>query len=265
MKFFSTGNIMTAAVLVAAFTCPSARAAAGPDDEALKKRIAVLEAGQKEILRQLQELRALLPQNRPPQPPVSQAPGAPAQPSNVSISIEGAAARGKASAKLVIVEFSDFQCPFCGRYTRETLGQLEREYVDTGKVRYVFRHFPLEKIHPNAFKAAEAGECARQQGKFWELHDRLFANQQTLADRDLLNHATAVGLDGLAFQRCVTGTVDATIRRDLAEGGRLGIAGTPAFFLGTVQKDGKVQVLRKLNGAQPFAAFKTAIDALLGS
>src|SRR6185436_20936742 len=90
---------------------------------------------------------------------------------NFDLTLAGAATKGRASAPLVMLEFSDFECPFCGRYSRETYPQVQREYVDTGKVRYVFRHTPIERIHPQAMKAAEAAECAGTQGKFWEMHD----------------------------------------------------------------------------------------------
>jgi len=254
------------AVLGVAMIWSSSMVVSGRQDTDLSKRIAALEAGQKEILRQLQELKALLQQNRPPQP--APAPGLAAPPPlpTTPISIAGAATRGNPAAKLVIVEFSDFQCPYCGRYSRETYTQLEREYVDTSKVRYVFRHFPLERLHPNAFKAAEAGECALQQGKFWEMHTRLFANQLALADADLLNHAKAVGLDAGAFQTCVVSApVSARIRQDLDEGARAGITGTPTMFLGTLQKDGQVHVLRKVVGAVSYPSLKSTIDALLVS
>ena len=199
---------------------------------------------------------------RPPAPPATGVAGVPAEP----IGIEGSVSRGSASARVTIVEFSDFQCPFCGRFSRETFDQLDRDYIATGKVRYVFRHFPIEKIHPSAFKAALVGECARQVGKFWELHHRLFANQQALGDLDLLNHAKAVGIDGAGFQSCVvTPAATARVRQDLQEGARAGITGTPTFFLGVVQKDGRLKALRKLPGAVPYAFFKSAIDSLLVS
>jgi len=228
-----------------------------------QKRLDALESGQKEILRQLQEIKGLL-QQRPPAPAPAQAtpPALPPEP----LTITGAPSKGSASAKLVLVEFSDFQCPFCARYVRETYGQLDRDYVATGKVRYVFRHYPLERLHPNAFKAALATVCASRQDKFWPLHDRLFANQQALGDVDLLNHAKAVGIDGSAFQKCVVEPgVTAQVRRDLDEGARAGVTGTPAFFIGVAQKDGRVKVLKKVSGAVPYTAFKSTLDELLKS
>jgi protein-disulfide isomerase len=147
------------------------------------------------------------------------------------------------------------------------LPQIEREYIQTGKVKYVVRDFPLESIHRNAFKAAEAARCAGEQGKYWEMHARLFANQQTLGPKDLPQHAQALGLDTPKFQGCLdSGNYATAIRKDLAEGQKAGVTGTPGFFLGvTDPNDQKVKVSRVLKGAQPYAAFKDAIDSLLSS
>lgn len=267
MKGLSMGRFCLWVTVAAALTLASAHLVAGggqADD--VRRRKDALEAGQKGILKQLQELKALIQQNRPPAQPAPTPQAAPPPLPTAPISFEGSASRGNVNAKLTVVEFSDFQCPFCGRYARDTFEQLDHDYVATGKVRYVFRHYPIEKIHPNAFKAALAGECARQQGKFWELHHRLFANQQALADVDLLNHAKAVGMDGAGFQRCVVmGPITAKIRQDLDEGTRAGVTGTPTFFMGVVQKDGKLKTLKKVPGAAPYATFKSAIDTLLAS
>ena len=181
----------------------------------------------------------------------------------IELAIDGAPSRGRADAKLTMVEFSDFQCPFCGRFTRETRGQLEREYVDTGKVRMVFRNFPLQNIHPNAIKAAEAAECAQRQSKFWEMHARLFANQQALADADLVRDAQAIGVDVPSFRQCFAGEAVTRIRMDLNEGARAGVTGTPTFFIGKPVKDGTIHVVQEIVGAQPYAAFKSALDAAL--
>jgi protein-disulfide isomerase len=258
------GTCAVAALLLLVALSSPRLAAGGGQGEDLRRRMDALEAGQKEILKQLQEMKTLLQQSRPPTP-AQQPPPPPALPSQ-PVSLAGAASRGSASAKLTIVEFSDFQCPFCGRYARETFEQINKEYVATGKVRYLFRQYPIEKLHPNAFKAAIAAECAQQQGRFWEMHDRLFANQQALSDVELLNSAKAVGMNSTAFQTCVTQPgVTGKIRLDLDEGARAGITGTPTFFMGVVQKDGKLKVLRKVPGAAPFATFKSAIDTLLAS
>ncbi len=265
-RTFLRGACTAAALLLlVALFVPHLAAGGGQGDD-LRRRMDALEAGQKEILKQLQELKALV-QQRPAAPTgqPSAVPPPPALPSQ-PVSLVGAATRGSASAKLTMVEFSDFQCPFCGRYARETFDQINREYIATGKVRYFFRHYPLERLHPNAFKAAQAAECALQQGKFWELHDRLFTNQQALADTDLLNHAKAVGMNPGKFQQCVVQpTVTAKIRQDMDDGARAGITGTPYFFLGVIEKDGRLKVLKKVTGAAPFASFKGLIDGLLAS
>ena len=182
---------------------------------------------------------------------------------NFDLELSGAATKGRADAPLVILEFSDFECPFCGRFSRGIYHQIQREYVDTGKVRYVFRHLPIERIHPNAMKAAEAAQCALPQGKFWEMHDRLFTNQKALAPPHLIAYAQVLGLNMTAFQQCLGGQATVRVRQDLAEGLKAGITGTPAFFIGTVTKQGKLKVLQKLIGAKPYATFKATLDGLL--
>jgi protein-disulfide isomerase len=208
---------------------------------------------QREILRELQELKAS--QAKAPSP---------ASP-DFNLSIQDAGMKGNTKAALTVVEFSDFECPYCGRYMRETHPQLERDYVDTGKIRYVFRHYPLTGPHPHAMKAAEAGECGRVQGKFWPLHDLLFANQKKLEPASLLDHARSAGLDMKAFETCLNGQAAAAVQADLDAGTRAGISATPTFFFGFAQKDGSVHVVEKLVGAKPYAAFQSVLDRLLAS
>lgn len=268
-----------AATVLAGVVCATLAAAGGQGSEKdLQARIAALEAGQKAILKELQEIELLL-RARPamPAPIPTPAPAAAAQqpgptpnltgPPAFDLDIAGAATRGRPDAKLVVVEFSDFQCPFCGRYTRETLPQVERDYVDTGKIRYVFRHFPLERLHPLALRAAEAGDCANQQAKFWPMHTRLFGNQQALAEADLTRAAEVLELNMPVFQQCMKtqSTSPVRVRQDQTEGSRAAITGTPTFFIGTVTPAGKVHVLKRLVGAQPYTSFKTALDSLLSA
>jgi len=131
----------------------------------------------------------------------------------------------------------------------------------------VVREFPLESIHPHAFKASEAALCAGEQGKYWEMHGKLFANQRALGLADLGAHASAIGLDRAAFDGCLSSSRQAAkVRRDLADGAKAGVRGTPSFVLGTVSRDGAtVTALQVIRGAQPFAAFKAAIDAALAA
>jgi protein-disulfide isomerase len=180
------------------------------------------------------------------------------------IDVAGAPAKGAAGARVAIVEFSDYQCPFCGRFYRDSLVQIQKEYIDTGKIRYVFRNLPLEAIHPNAFKASEAALCAGDQGKYWQMHDQLFQNQRALDPDALVAHAKAVGLDVAAFQQCLgSGKHEKRIRADMADAEALGANGTPAFFVGTTAPGDKVKSGRFISGARPYADFKAAIDAAL--
>jgi protein-disulfide isomerase len=158
------------------------------------------------------------------------------------------AALGGASAPVTIVEFSDFQCPFCQRVA-PTLKRVKETYGD--KVRIVWKDFPLTAIHPEAFKAAEAGNCAREQGKFWEFHDRLFANQQALQPDALKAHATAVGLDTARFNACLdTAKYTDRVQDHIGAGTRLGVNSTPAAFVNG----------RAVTGAQPYDVFAQIID-----
>jgi protein-disulfide isomerase len=132
-------------------------------------------------------------------------------------------------------------------------------------VRYVVRDLPLESIHKDAFKAAEATHCARDQGKYWEMHGRLFANQRQLGRDDLVKHAQEIGLKMPAFEQCMASAKYAdAIKKDLAEAARLQVTGTPTFFIGVTGANGEMKATR-LVGAQPYSAFKAAIDRLLAA
>ena len=156
--------------------------------------------------------------------------------------------QGSASAPVTLVEFSDFQCPFCQRVA-PTLKQVKEKYGD--KVRVVWKDFPLTQIHPQAFKASEAAHCAADQGKFWEYHDRLFANQQALQPADLKKHAADLGLDATAFNSCLDSSkYGERVRDGVAEGSRLGVNSTPTIYV-----NGRV-----LSGAQPYETFVSVID-----
>jgi protein-disulfide isomerase len=156
-------------------------------------------------------------------------------------------ARGPEQAKVTIVEFSDFQCPYCSREI-SVIEQLMKDY--DGKVRLVFRNFPLE-FHPFAAKAAEAGACAADQGKFWPLHDKMFGNQGKLGVDDLKTYAKDLGLDVTKFNHCLdSGEKHDAVTEDQKAGQAAGVAGTPAFFVNGLF----------INGAQPYEQFKHAID-----
>ncbi len=246
--------------LISALLFPAIGAAQSQQGELQKLRaeLEALKTGQAQIQKDLQEIKRLL-QEGPAEP------AAAAQPAvERFVAVAGAQSKGDPKARVTVIEFSDFQCPFCGRHARETLDEIDAAFVTTGKVRYVFRNFPIEAIHPQAFRAHEAAGCAAEQGKFWEMHDRLFANQDELVFEALPKHAAAIGLDSSPFQACLVSRRSAArVREDVSEGRSIGVSGTPMFFIGlTGPKDDKVKVLRTVRGAQGFEALREAIESV---
>ena len=149
-----------------------------------------------------------------------------------TIDISGQPIQGTPEANVVIVEFFDYQCPACGRQARDILPELRKNYIETGKIAYVYMDFPLETIHPLAFQAAEAAACAGDQGKYLEMHSTLFTNQGRLREHDLYDHAESLGLDISASQDCMVPPAHADgIRSDIALGESLGARRTPSIFL----------------------------------
>lgn len=182
---------------------------------------------------------------------------APEQESAVSFSLEGEPSLGSLEAKVTVVEFSDFQCPFCARFVLETFPQIKQEYIDTGKIRMIFKNFPLMSIHENAESSAEASECANDQGKFWEYKEKLFQSQQALSAGNLKQYAKDLGIENEEqFDVCLDSKKYASeVSQDLAEGVAAGVTGTPTFFING----------QKMVGALPFSEFQRAIDAQLSN
>jgi len=244
-----------ALVLVGLVVGPSFGWAQSSDDDikALRKEVEQLKLGQDVMQKDVAAIKDMLTPKKPK--PFEGA----------DLSIQGEPFMGDKDAKVTLIEFSDYQCPFCGRNFQQTLPQVVKDYVKTGKVKYVFHDFPLEQLHPNAFKAAEAARCGGDQGKYWEMHDKLFSNQRALDAAKLPDYAKDAGLDVEKFQACLTSDKDsAAIRAELADGAKVGVTGTPAFFLGiTEPNQDKVHATKFINGAQPYANFKAAIDELL--
>ncbi len=252
------GTLWSPAVWLSLFLiCTALPASAGEGDEitALRGEVDTLTERLTSVENELREIKALLRRMTEPGD----------EPPSAVLAVEGHPSRGAPGAALTLIEFSDYECPFCGRYFRETLPQIEREYIATGRVRYVFRNFPLESIHKDAFRAAEAAKCAGEQGKYWEMHDRLFANQEALGPKDLPGHAAALRLDLPGFEQCLASARHAAaIRQDLSDAQQAGVRGTPAFFLGVTEPDGKtVKTVKTITGAYPYATFKETIDGLL--
>ncbi len=185
----------------------------------------------------------------------------------MTVGTDGAAAKGSADAPVTIVEFADYQCPFCRRHFRATMPKLIDDYVEEGAVRYVLRDFPLEMIHPAAFEAAVAARCAGRQGKYWAMHDRFFEMQQTLPDRNWVEHAEALGLDAADFRACLEDeAVAAAVRNDQSEAANAGVTGTPTFFVGRGRPgESTMRAQRVINGAQPYRVFEQTIERLLAA
>ena len=239
-----------------------ATAASGqrPADElgSLRREIESLQTGQRQLQNDLQLIKSMLLGKKvtPEAPPLK----------DVVIGTAGAASLGSAEAKVVLIEFSDYQCVFCVRYANDTFWQLVKKYVSTGKIQYVYRNFPLNEAHPLAAKAAEAAECAGDQGKYWEAHERLFRSQQTLDSKPLLQEAASLEMDGLKFRECLdSGKSASKVKADVAEGMKLGVNATPTFFFGyRDDKDPtKVRALKMLTGAQPEMSFTQILEYLL--
>jgi len=185
--------------------------------------------------------------------PTRAAPSAPSAPSAVADNaelIDDDAVKGEEDAPVTIVEFSDYECPFCTRFYTDTFGQLKTKYIDTGKVKFVYRDFPLS-FHQNAQKAAEAAECAGEQNKYYEMHNKLFEDGVSGGVTAFKGYAEEIGLDTNEFNSCLdSGKMAAEVKKDFNDGAKFGVSGTPAFFI-----NGKL-----LTGAQPIQAFEQMIE-----
>jgi protein-disulfide isomerase len=184
-----------------------------------------------------------------------------APPQVVNVGVGKLPLRGDQNAKVTIVEFSDLQCPFCKTFFDDTYAKIDEKYIKTGKVKFTYRHYPLTSIHPLAQKSAEATECANEQGKFWEYHDKLFAMQDTWSSKaatdaitTFVTYAEELGLDATQFQSCLeSNKYKKAVDVDTAAGSQAQVDGTPAFFVNGY----------RMVGAQPFSEFERVIEEQL--
>lgn len=182
--------------------------------------------------------------------------GQPAPGTKVDVDEGHLPAKGDDNAKVTIIEFSDFQCPFCKQWFDQTKDQLFKDYVDTGKVKFLYRQYPIAQLHPNAEEASLASECANDQDKFWEYHDLLFAEQNSWANlpdptSNFSTYATQLGLNKSDFDQCMSSEeLKSNVTKDMQDGSAAGVNGTPTFFINGVA----------LVGAQPYDSFKAAIE-----
>jgi protein-disulfide isomerase len=212
------------------------------------------------ILRELREIRHVL--EKIEQQGVARPAQRPDTPKTASVSIsKDNTMLGAAEAPVTVVEFTDYQCPFCKRFIQSTFPQLKRDFIDTGKVRWIVRDLPLG-FHPNANKAAQAAHCAGDQGKFWEMRDTLFRNNTKLGIEQLPAYAREIGLDGDAFDACLASDRhQGQIAQDSQEANRIRITGTPSFVIG--RTDGDTVSGQLVIGAQAPAVFTAAIQRVL--
>lgn len=230
-----SGLTLLAFVLMAAPAC-----AQSSEIEALRKEIA-------DLREDLASLRASLGRARP------------------VIDLTQGHQRGNEDATVALIEFSDYECPFCIRHSRETMPLIEKNYIATGKILYGFRDFPIDQLHPQAIRAHEAAQCAGDQNKYWEMHNRMFAQPAQHTPQLLEAAASQVGLDLNAFRTCVSsGKHTAAIRESVSLAESFGANGTPAFFIGIIDRtNNTVRITRAISGAVPFAQFAQALEGAL--
>ncbi len=184
-----------------------------------------------------------------------------AQGQGVFLGVDDDPMLGSATAKVLIIEFGDYQCPSCRMFWKDVEPRLRKEYIDTGKAKLVFRDFPIVQIHPEALLAAMAVDCAGEQDKYWQYHDKVFREQYNKGDdlvrfkaADLKKWAKDTGIDPAKFDQCLDSEkYKNEVLKDKADGDAVSVQGTPTFFI-----NGHV-----IGGAQPYPAFKTLIDSLL--
>lgn len=202
------------------------------------------------ILSELREIRTRL--DRSPQQPAEPA-------RQISLNVGNAPFIGRADAPLTIVNFTDFQCPYCNQFYRQTYGDLKKVFVDTGKVRFYSMDLPLSRNHPNAMGAAMAGRCASEQGQFWAMHDHMQGNPEALSSPELVTFAQSLGIDDARFRKCIeSNKYAAEIEKDMRMASSLGVSGTPAFVVGKSTLDGVDGQI--VMGAVPLGIFQRALE-----
>jgi protein-disulfide isomerase len=209
-----------------------------------------------DILAELRMIRQLLEKA----PPGVANGGAPRVPAAVSLALEGRAFLGKADAPITIVEFTDYQCPFCRQFHTTAFAEIKKNYIDTGRARFFIKDLPLD-IHSNALKAAQAARCAGEQDQFWALREKMAVNSDKLQVENIFGWAKELGLKSDQFESCVsTEKYKSSIESDAAQATAIGANGTPAFVIGKTTPGGVEGTL--LVGAMPYATFDKALRDL---
>ena len=261
---FSVRSMLAMAIAVSCFLIAGPALARTSDElKALKQEVQTLQQGQEKMQKDLEEIKKLLQQA--PRAAPAAAPARPAfKPTDIQLS--EVPYRGEYDAPVTLIEFSDYQCPYCKRHANAVMPPLIESYVDTGKVRFVMREYPIENLHRRAIPASEAALCAGDQGNYWGMHDALFTDQKANTDEQFQQMAASLDLDPAAFSECMESDkfMD-QIRADMVEGQKLGISGTPSFVVGLTDPEdpSKVHLTKFIRGAQSLASFSAAMDELL--
>ncbi len=243
--------LATIAAIAAALMLWPSSSQAGVEEEIAKLRRELAE-----IKKDIAEIKSIL---------ILQGRSRARRPSRVTaeVSVSGKPSLGREDAPVTMVEFSDYQCPFCKRHFLTVLPIIKKEYIDTGKVRYVFRDFPIASLHPQAKKGHEAAFCAGEQNRYWEMHDTLFENSKDFSVPALKRYAQGIRLEGIRFNNCLqSGKYGSRIENEIAEGTKAGVRGTPSFFIGPSGSGGKITGTM-VRGAQPLARFRQVIENAL--
>ena len=256
-------SALAAMLLLSIFLLQPAMAASTKEEViALQDEVKALKEGQAAMQKDLADIKKLLESGAKPQA------AAPKKFEPKDVSVAGAPFLGDADAKVTLIEYSDYQCPFCSRHHVNTMPELIKNYVDTGKVKFVMREFPLTSLHPRAVAASLAALCAGDQGKYWEMQDVLFKNQRQMDDEQIKSYSESIGLNVDTFVACMDeGKYNDQVNSDLAEGRGLGISGTPSFAIGLTDSSdsNKLKVTSVMRGAKSYDSFVAEIETLLKS
>ena len=228
------------------------------DLNSLRSEIRALREGQRVIQEDLKAIKDLLKTRNQPRKAV--------QDVNLTLKVTDDPSKGKPEAQVTLIEFTDYQCPYCARHATSVLPQIEKNFIATGKIQYVLRDFPIASLHPHAGKAHEAAHCAGEQGKYWEMHDQLFSHQKALELGHLAEYSERAGVSNRdAFETCMaSGKYHQRTQESIAEGAEAGVRGTPSFLLGLTSEEG-VEAVKLIRGAQPYSVFLEQIELLLSS
>lgn len=259
-------SVVSTTILISLlFSLQTAFAASTKDEVlALQKEVEELKQGQDSMKSELSAIRKLLEEGSRPQ---AQKP-APKPFEPVDLTVSNAPYMGENTARVTLIEYSDYQCPYCKRHFLNTMPALKENYIDTGKLKFIMREFPLTSIHPQAVVASMAALCAKDQGNYWGMHDILFANQKKLDSESIKSYGETIGLDQVQFLACMDdGKYRDRVQKDLEEGQGLGIRGTPSFAIGLTDPNdsGKVKVMKVIRGAAKYESFASEIEGMLNS